>query len=323
MSIKDQPFISVIMPVYNTEKYISNTILSLAQQTFQDFEVILVDDETRDNAVDIAQNLLRRKSISYRIVHQKNCGQGESRNNGVKRASGKWLLFLDSDDTLQPDTFELMNRVVVQNNDINFVFTDYQIVTIGNEFKEASYNNGFQYLSRSEIQDGFLIRKKVILAPGTLYNAEWYKRNNLYFKKIPFSEDQLFIWEMLLSVEKVVNIRKPLYNYLKRSGSIMSSTKLNAVVKGYSEFKKIQENYFQSTASTELTKRYLLSRWVLGVFHSGAKLIDKNEYKYLLKCFDAKTHCFKMLKFPSYKVKLIAIMILLFPNISYLILKRI
>lgn len=323
MERKTQPLISVIVPVYNTEKYIEKTIQSLLLQTFKDFEVILVNDETPDNAIALAESMLSQNSCQYETVHQKNSGLGESRNNGVKHASGEWLLFLDSDDILQPETFELMKNVVADNEDTNIVFTDFQCVLIGDEFKKAQFDNGLAYFSKKEIQNYFLMRTQVILAPGTLYNAEWYKNNNFHFKKIPYSEDQLFIWDMLLKIEKVVKIQKTLYNYLQRPGSIMSSTKFNAIVEGYPEFKLIQKKYFESNKATYLTKKYLLSRWVLGILHSGAKLIDNKEYKLLYKSLEAKTHCKKMLMFPSRRIGMIALIVCLFPNLSYWIMKKI
>lgn len=323
MEVNTKPFISVIVPVYNTEKYIDKTMQSLIKQTFKDFEVILVDDETPDNAIAVAENILSKNFINYKTVHQKNCGQGYSRNNGVKHASGKWLIFLDSDDILQPDTFELMVNVAINYEDANFVFTDFQSVLIGDEFKKALYDNGLAYFNRAEIQNSFLLRTQVILAPGTLFNAAWYINNNLGFKNIPYSEDQLFVWDTLLKVEKVVKIEKPLYNYLKRPGSIMSSTKLHAIIEGYIEFEKMQEKYLKNEEATELTKNFLLSRWVLGILHSGSKLINSNEYIDLYKSLEAKKHSKKMLTFPSQRMRIMALTVLLFPNLSYLVLKKI
>jgi glycosyltransferase involved in cell wall biosynthesis len=246
-----------------------------------------------------------------------------SKNKGVKNAKGKWITFLDSDDILQPETFERMVEVIINNDSLNFIFTDFQYVSIGNEFKKADVDNGTVFFNKFEIQDRYLLRSQIILSPGTLYNKEWFCNNDLFFKKIPYSMDQLFVWEMLLKVDKIAKIRKPLYNYLQRPGSIMSGSKYTSIIKGYPEFKKIQEKYLVSDKSTELTKRYLLSRWVMGILHSGARLTSRKEYRQLLRKLDAKEHSKNMLGFPSIKLKVIALIILYFPSVSYWVFRKI
>jgi glycosyltransferase involved in cell wall biosynthesis len=322
MNIKAKPFISVIIPVYETEMYIENTIESLASQSFKEFEVILVDDQTPDNAIHKAEYKLSQNNISFTTIHQQNSGLGVSRNNGVKYAKSMWLLFLDSDDILQPDTFELMKNAISSNKDVNFIFTDYQRVLLGDEFKIANSDNGVICFEKNEIQDGFLMRNQVILAPGTLFNKNWYLSKSLLFKKIPYSEDQLFIWELLLETDKALKIQKASYNYLQRPGSIMNASKYTDIIKGYSEFKNLQEKYICSEKSTELTKKYLLSRWVIGILHSGARLISKNEYKQLFENLEGRKHSKNMLGFPSIKMRIIAFTLLVFPNISYWVFRK-
>lgn len=317
------PFISVIIPVYKTEKYIENTAQSLVNQTFKNFEVILVDDETPDNAIKIAENVFIENSIKYITIFQKNSGLGISKNNGVKHAKGEWLLFLDSDDTLQPETFERMLDVISNNKGLNFIFTDFQRVLVGEEFKKAQIDGGDLFFNRFEIQDSYLLRTQIILSPGTLYNLDWFCNNDFSFKKIPYSMDQLFIWEMLLKVEKIVKIQKPLYNYLQRPGSIMSGSKFSSIIKGYPEFEKIQNKYLESKETTVLTKRYLLSRWVIGVLHSGARLTNYVEYKKLLKILESKKHSKNMLGFPSLSLKFVALILFLFPSVTYWIFRKI
>lgn len=314
--------ITVIIPVYKTENYITNTIISLANQTYQDFEVILINDETPDSAIQQAEALLIKNNIKYLTFHQKNQGLGVSRNNGVRHVKTEWFMFLDSDDILQPDTFKLMKDAIDQDESIEFVFTDFQKVYPGNEFKNSCKNFGYIYFDRSEIQNEFLLRNQIILAPGTLFRTNWYRNIAIEFKPIPFSEDQLFVWNLLLYTNKAVKIRKVLYNYLQRPGSIMTSSKLNAIINGYQEYKKLQELVKSNENSTVLTKRFLLSRWVIGIIHSGAKLLNKSDFLILLSKLDAKKNLSELLYFPSYKIIMVSYLILHFPTISYFILKK-
>ncbi len=323
MISKNKPFISVVIPVYKTEKYIKNTAQSLVNQTFKLFEVILVDDQTPDDAIKIAENVFIENSIDFITISQKNSGLGMSKNNGVKHAKGEWIMFLDSDDTLQPDTFEMMRSIALNNCDVNFIYSDFQRVTVGNEFKKAQLDKGVVFFDKFDMQNKFLLRSEIINSPGTLYNKEWYIDNKLLFTKIPYSMDQLFVWKKLLKSDKIAKIRKPLYNYLQRPGSIMSASNYSAIIKGYPEFKNLQKKYIDSSESTELAKKYLLSRWVMGALHSGAKLINKDEYIELFENLEAREHSINMLKFPSAKMKTVALMLLSLPNMSYWILKRV
>lgn len=312
--------ISVIIPIYNTEKYIKKTIISLINQTYKDFEIILVNDGTPDNAVFIAEKILKEYDLAYVIVNQENKGQGESRNSGVRVANGEWLFFLDSDDVLQPNTFSKMTDVINNNREINFVFSDFQNVDLGNEFKIATYDKGVNFFDSSEIQRKFLFRDEIVLAPGTLFNTEWYNRNNLKFKNIPYSEDQIFIWEALSKVTKVAKIRIPLYNYIMRPGSIMSSTKFEKIYSGYDELRKIQNIYINEKNPVG---KFILSRWVLGILHSGAKLININEFKDLFIKLESKENLRKLLLFPKLPVKVSSLICLVSPKLGYWFLRRI
>ena len=92
--------IGVVVPVYNVEKYIERSIKSICDQNFKDFEVILVDDETQDNSIEIASKLLDENNIKYKIIHQKNKGLPCARNTGIKECESEYICFIDSDDCI-------------------------------------------------------------------------------------------------------------------------------------------------------------------------------------------------------------------------------
>ena len=305
------------MPVFGVEKYIENSITSVIKQTYQNFELVIVNDDTKDKSIEIAEKVLVGSNINYRILNKKNGGLGDSRNYGLHHADGEWALFLDSDDILLPSTLEDMVEVLNANHKVDFIFTYFQNVSIGEEFKESSINDGIEFMDRTQIQNDFLSRKKVILAPGTLINRKWLLDSNIFFKKVPYSEDQLFVWEMLINCENVVLIKKQLYNYLHRPNSIMTSTKFNKIIDAYDFFYQLNLKIQNDNRVTASVKSFLLSRWVLGILNSSAKLSSFEEYKIVCKSFDGRNHMKNLIHFPSLKVKLASIIYLISKKIYY------
>ena len=109
------PVISVIVPVYNAEKYINRCIESILNQTFKDFELIIVDDGSKDNSGNICEEYARRDE-RIKVIHQENKGQASARNRGVLNAAGEWITFVDADDMIQSQMLEYLYRAVKSNN---------------------------------------------------------------------------------------------------------------------------------------------------------------------------------------------------------------
>ena len=104
--------ISIIIPVYNIEKYISNSIKSIINQTDKDFEVIIIDDGSTDNSIAIAQKLLKNTNINYKIIKQKNSGVSAARNTGIKHSNSNYIYFLDGDDFIDNKTIEILKKIL-------------------------------------------------------------------------------------------------------------------------------------------------------------------------------------------------------------------
>src|SRR4029077_18109690 len=101
------PLVSVVIPAYNAAEWVAETIESVLHQTYNDLEVIVVNDGSTDRTVDIAEEILRKGRFPYRIVDQENSGPSSSRNRGCRTARGTWIQFLDADDLLHPRKIEV------------------------------------------------------------------------------------------------------------------------------------------------------------------------------------------------------------------------
>ena len=111
------PKISIVVPVYNTEKYLEECVSSILLQTFKDFELILVNDGSVDKSAEIC-NRVAREYEQIRVFHQQNAGVTRARAKGVQEAYGEWICFVDSDDTLPVDALEKLNEATEDDTDI-------------------------------------------------------------------------------------------------------------------------------------------------------------------------------------------------------------
>ena len=126
--------VSVVVPVYKVEDYIINTLKSIVSQTYKDLELILVDDGTPDQSIEIAEEYLKDKTIEWRVIHKKNAGLSAARNTGIENAKGEFIICPDSDDYIEPDTIASMVQHA-QEQHLSCVFCGYKLVTIENIFQ--------------------------------------------------------------------------------------------------------------------------------------------------------------------------------------------
>ena len=201
---------SLIIPVYNVEKYIKKCLDSVFEQSFKDFEVIVVNDGTKDKSMDIVKN------YDVQIINQKNMGLSEARNNGVKNAKGEYLLFLDSDDYIEKDLLKKINESLNNNPDIvRFQAKDIiedKIV----EYNEKSFSD-LDGVKAFEIIAGYHY-----VEPACFYaiKRSYYNKNNFSFKKDKYHEDFGLIPLVIYKSNKVNSIDYCGYCYVRREGSI-------------------------------------------------------------------------------------------------------
>lgn len=291
--------ISVIIPIYNAEKYIMNTLTSLIQQVERNFEIILVDDGSVDNSAKLADEILANENIPYQIVRQENSGQGIARNTGVQNACGEWLYFLDSDDIVQPHAFQFFERVLRECEDkIDIVYTRYQYVSEVDLFKSKFESFAYRIFNRDEMMRGFLTRERVVLVPGTFYKKSFLEKNKIKHNGIRWSEDQYFMWQVLNRIDTAAYIDCVLYNYYRHPISIMNSTPISVILDAYVEFEKMALNI-----QSEEVKKYLLPRWVLGCAHEIARRNNFEEWNEFAQRTNLKEKLVTLFTFPSRKIR--------------------
>lgn len=216
--------ISVIVPVYNVEKYLDKCIDSIHNQTYKNLEIILVNDGSKDNSKSICQ---KWKKIDKRIIYieQKNSGVSSARNKGIELSKGKYIVFLDSDDYVEANMVELLYSEILKNNsDIaicNFIKKsedNYYIKKSKINKYDNKKNQYVKYLLNEYKFGGFLWNK--------MYLADNIKKYNILFKEdIKIMEDLIFNLEYYKYIKKFSICEEYLYNYIKRENSALNSNK--------------------------------------------------------------------------------------------------
>lgn len=309
--------LSVIVPIYMMEKYIAKTIKSLINQTYKEFELILVNDGSTDNSVQIATETLKSTDITYKVIDQENSGLGIARNTGLAQAKGDWVLFLDSDDIITSNTLKALLEVGEKNNS-QVVFSGYKNILKYEQVKDNPSAVKTKSYSVNKIQKDFLKRKLIILAPGTLYKREFLIENNLFFGNLRWSEDQHFIWRVLSKAERIDYLEGVYYYYLHHENSIMTGTQHNKMVDSYQEILKLP-CYF--SGNKKISKN-IVPRWVMGTINSASSICNYKQWKDLCRQLSVKKHFRKLLCFLDLKVQLCATLWLICPKLYYMLLKK-
>tara|TARA_X000000950_G_scaffold36548_1_gene39049 strand:- start:6624 stop:7370 length:747 start_codon:yes stop_codon:yes gene_type:complete len=200
--------VSVIMAAYNSEKTIKKSIESIINQTYSNFELIIIDDASTDNTLDIIYNFTNTNSAIKIIINQNNLGVAESRNKGIKMSNGKYIAFCDSDDTWLPSKLEKQINILSHKYDI--VCSDYyqidkneNIIKLINGPKIISYNK--------------MLKSNLIPNSSAIYNTKIVGK--FYQKKVGH-EDYLMWITITKSLGTVYRIQEPLMNYRVHSNAL-------------------------------------------------------------------------------------------------------
>lgn len=209
--------VSVIVPVYNVKDYLSRCVRSILDQSISDMEIILVDDGSTDGSAALC-DALQATDNRIRVIHQVNQGLGPARNSGLNIAMGKYVSFVDSDDWIERNTYEVLIHSMERNN-CSVATCGRKIVDDGNCLKMVYCSNSEKVLTGSEIIGHYLLQADMNMsACDKLFERSLF--SDIRFPSGFVSEDIVPIYEVLKRVDKIVLTGKPFYNYYCRPGSL-------------------------------------------------------------------------------------------------------
>ena len=236
------PKISIIVPVYKVEPYIHKCIDSILNQTFRDFELILVDDGSPDNCGKICDEYAS-KDERIVVIHKENGGQASARNKGIDIAKGDFIGFVDSDDWIESDMYEILYDICSNRNcDIancssTIYFKDRTVINGGHPLIVHNRNEAMKTMLEGKLYDEVVWTK---LIRRELLNGIRFNENIIY-------EDTDFTYRVIDKADRVGCIGKAKYNYIKRDGSTMDraikNIKIDAVLVYDDMYKFFEEKY--------------------------------------------------------------------------------
>ena len=207
---------SVIVPVYNAEKYLEKCILSVIHQSYDDWELILVDDGSKDNSPQIVDEYAEKDSRII-VIHQQNAGPGTARNNGIKSATGDYVVFLDSDDYIDTDYFALL---APKAEKADVVFIDVlQIAPNGNVISKELMSD-YKGWSKDRIIRSQMTGKIPWGGVRKAVKLSILVDNNIIYTNHKVGEEALYSFRVLHAARRVEFIyEKPVYFYVNHDGS--------------------------------------------------------------------------------------------------------
>lgn len=213
--------LTVIIPIYNVEKYIRKCLLSISCQLVSDVEVILVNDGTPDSSIQQIEDIIDKYDC-ITLINQENRGLSEARNRGLQKASGGYIWFVDSDDTIEPGAFEEMLALIETGKDA-YVFN---IREIDEKTLESNIPKNVPHLYRSYSDPKSYILEHGYITPiqRFVFKREFLLSNNLFFVKGIYHEDQELVFRVFKKLNTLSVVDRNFYNYLLRSGSSITSS---------------------------------------------------------------------------------------------------
>lgn len=300
------PKISVIIPVYNAEKYIDDCIDSVLKQTFKDFELILINDGSKDHSLDICKKW-SNKDKRIKLFNQQNSGASAARNRGLDEAKGEWIVFVDSDDKVQSGYLSDLYEAAQGNFDIVLCIDGISVYRNGQWVENRMFPNVVCDVSDANVLFGKIQLHKHGFPFGKLYRRRIIERNKLRFdNNVCIAEDMMFMVRYMLTASnlnnsKVAFINRCNYCYNVHQGSLSTST-------SSFENELYSYNEYRRTISLILTRfdidnkktafvlyspiAYYADRCLNAIFQQQVsadwkeqlKLIDRTEYQRYKRC---------------------------------------
>lgn len=255
--------ISIVLPVYNVEDYLDQCLQSILNQTYSQFELIIINDGSTDSGGVICEKYAKEDS-RIKLINQENMGLSMARNNGLEVAIGEYIMFVDSDDSIHKDMLKVTyQNLIDQQADVSIC--DHQLVYEDEEYEQYAdsvYENNIQVLDNLEAVNEIVEKShtNMIIAWGKLYKKSLFEE--VKYPRGKYHEDEFVTYKLLYDSNKVVVTDAKLYFYLQRTESITGDT---YSLKRLEKLEGLKEatHFFEEKNETELAvkarARYLLN----------------------------------------------------------------
>jgi teichuronic acid biosynthesis glycosyltransferase TuaG len=233
-------FISVVIPAYNSERTIDKTISSVLNQSYDKFEIIIIDDGSQDNTVEVVNTIANKDKRIRLFRNEKNLGVSATRNRGISLAKGDWIAFLDSDDMWSTDKLEKQIKFINNNEHVNLLFT-------GSSFIDEN-NNPYSYVLKipEEVKYKDLLKQNIISCSSVLVKKQCI--SGLKMERDDIHEDFAMWLQILKKEQYAYGINEPLLIYRlsknSRSGNKVKAARMTFMVYRYVGLSLFKSAYY-------------------------------------------------------------------------------
>lgn len=311
------PKVSFVIPIYKVGKYIENSMKSICYQTFRDFEVVLVDNNTPDDSIEIAEKVLQEGGVEYRVVKQTIQGLPAARNMGIRESKGEWIISIDPDDTVSSRFLaELYDCAITHNLDI--VFSKYDEVGSDRlfDFPEQDKTNVIEIYAKKDVLPLLLVRKLPLMISNMFFNKAAFEKKGCWFDEdVVLGADLINLWRILINTDRIAYVNKYLYNHFCRPDSLMTAPSWKKIDSNIMGYKRLR-SYITANESKELAD-LVYGRAIYAFLATLCVFSGKRMYKeYVEKYYNKEVHTI-LQTFPDNKIKLLDGLLNLSPNLFY------
>lgn len=309
--------VSVVVPVYNGEKFVDTLISNFTKQSFKNFEVVIVNDGSTDSTKEILESYNENKFDFYlTIIHQKNAGVSAARNTGINNAKGKYLCFVDADDVISPDYLEILyNAITFGNSNIAVAYMSRQLSDLQNRDQITT-----QQITSTEFLRDFLYRGIKYTVCACMFNKKCFTERGVYFPEgFKYSEDVYVLWQLFAAEKNITVVNCSIYHYYDNPQSAMNKGIDIGRLDAIHLMKKLEKILPDLNAefAPEFIK-YAVARhhWSI-LWQAATRLNSYKKFSEYCKHFEMKKELKKMLSYPQLKLSLSSLIYTISPFIYY------
>jgi glycosyltransferase involved in cell wall biosynthesis len=299
------PLISVIIPVFNVENNIEYMLNSVMQQSYRNIEIIVVDDGSKDNSVNVAKGILSKGDLMWTVLSKENGGAASARNYGIANSNGEWIICPDSDDYLAPQLIEIQLKEALEAGS-KCAFSNFQSATVEMIKSTSFYLKSSKTFSANKMQRLFLERKMQLISPGLLIHKDIAKKIK-YNTNCPYDEDVHYVWQVLFLCPIVTFLDCNYYLYIKREGSTVHSLKPENYLITSNTYRIFEKEMLAAQPENKWIIIKIHPKYMLGGLHVLAKTNSFDDFKTAVYKDGYRRGMFSLVFYPDFKLSLYAL----------------
>lgn len=238
--MKQKDLVSIIIPVYNASSFLMDTIKTIQEQTYENWEAIFVNDGSKDNSTDIIQKEAKKDKRIKLLNNKKNSGAAISRNNGIDASNGDYLCFIDADDKWHKEKLEKQIKFM-KDNKCSFSFTGYEFAD------EKCIPNGKKVYVPNTINYKQALKNTTIWTSTVMFDMHKLEKKDIHMPNVK-SEDTALWWKLLRTKIDYAYGLNDILSYYRRSSGTLSSNKFEAIKRIWNLYRNVEKlNIFKSS----------------------------------------------------------------------------